>query len=140
MKPKKIPAQPLPQTGSEEVPPGATTRAADRPRNLGRGAPGSGGGPRHAANDPGSPDESYEATDTNDPLAEPLPDVATPQEGQPFGGFKGGAVGGTPAGKRSTGGNIGPQVTPDAGHPGDSTVGTEPTKAKPGGRKSKKRK
>ena len=92
MKRKMKPASMSANEGTEAVPPGATTRAADRTRNPGnkpaRGAPGSGAGPRHAANDPGSPDESYEATDTNDPLAEPLPDVATPMEkGPPFGGF-----------------------------------------------------
>src|SRR5207245_8532683 len=69
----------LPNTGNEPIPPGATREAADRPRNPGGGAPGSGGGPRHAAADPGSPDESYEATDSNQPLAEaPLADEPDP--------------------------------------------------------------
>jgi hypothetical protein len=67
---KKKSGTPLSNTGSEPVPPGATKKAADRPRHRGGGAPGSGAGPRHAANDPGSPDEEYGAAETNQPLAE----------------------------------------------------------------------
>jgi len=67
---KKTPS--LPNTGNEEIPPGATTRAADRPTNGG-GPPGSGGGSRHAADDPGSPNEEYGAVDSNDPRADGPP-------------------------------------------------------------------
>src|SRR5437764_12118610 len=132
MKRTKKPAGMSANEGTEAVPPGATARAADRTqnpgRNPGRGPAGSGAGSRHAANDPGSPDESYEATDTNDPLAEPLPDVATPMEqGPPFAGPSGGAVGGTPAEGRAAGGHMPPDIAPDPSHPGDSTIGTHPT-------------
>ena len=98
-----------PNTGNEEIPPGATKRALDRPLDPGGGPPGSGAGPRHAAADPGSPDEDYEATDSNDPLAEPPADDPLPMEdGPPYAGPSGGAVGGTPAGKRSSGGHRNP--------------------------------
>src|SRR6059058_3830665 len=97
----------LANTGNEEIPPGATTRAADRPIHRGGGPAGSGAGPRHAANDPGTPDEEYGAVDSNDPRADgTLTDQDEPaEEAEPeaFGGPHGGAVGGTPAGKRATG-------------------------------------
>ncbi len=64
------PAQSTPDAGVETIPPGATKAAADRPIHRGGGAPGSGAA-RHATNDIGSPDETYEAVDSNDPLAEP---------------------------------------------------------------------
>src|SRR5437667_358743 len=67
------PAIPFPNTGNEPIPPGATKAAADRPRNPGGGAPGSGAGPRHAADDPGSTNESYEASESNEPLADGRP-------------------------------------------------------------------
>jgi hypothetical protein len=77
-----------PNTGAEEVPPGATTRADHRKRNPGGGAPGSAAGPRHAAGDEGSPAEEYDATDSNEPLADPtLEEEGTPDEGLPaYGG------------------------------------------------------
>jgi hypothetical protein len=117
-----------PNTGAEEIPPGATTRAADRPRNPGGGPPGSGAGPRHAANDEGSPTEEYGATDTNEPLADPtLEEEVPPEVGDTaYGGPSGGAVGGTPAQGRSTGGHSRHGFAPDPGGRGDSTIGTDP--------------
>jgi hypothetical protein len=124
----KKPKDPLPNTGSEPVPPGATQRAADRPRNSGGGPPGSGAGPRHAADDPGSPNESYEGTDTNQPVAEDRADAgpASAEEGPPYAGRSGGAVGGSPAEGRSTGGRTGRGIAPGGVHRGDSTIGTDP--------------
>jgi len=124
---KKHPKQ-VPNTGSEPIPPGATREAADRPRNPGGGAPGSGAGPRHAANDEGSPDESFEATDSNEPLAEsPVVDDQDPlEEGPPYAGISGGAVGGSPAERRSSGGRTGHGIDPGGAHRGDSTIGTDP--------------
>src|SRR5688572_13047732 len=55
----------VPNTGSEEIPPGATRAAADRPMHRGGGAPGSGAGPRHAAGDEGSPEEEYGPAESN---------------------------------------------------------------------------
>jgi hypothetical protein len=119
----------LPEAGNEEVPPGATTRAADRPIHAGGGPPGSGAGPRHAANDPGTPDEEYGAVDSNDPLADGTladPDEPNEDEIEAYGGFQGGAVGGTPAGGRATGGRIGRGIRPGTSRPMDTTVGADP--------------
>jgi hypothetical protein len=112
-------------TGAEEIPPGATTAAADRPLET------SGAGPRHAANDEGSPAETYGPADTNDPLAEgTLEGEDRPrepeEEGPPYAGISGGAVGGTPAQGRSTGGRTGHGIAPERGRHGDSTIGTNP--------------
>src|SRR5205085_10555990 len=52
----------LPNTGSEPVPPGATIKAANR-ETTPVGEPLGTTEPYHAAGDPGSPDESYFATD-----------------------------------------------------------------------------
>jgi hypothetical protein len=131
-KPRKplrtAPLAPLPNTGSEPIPPGATKAAADRPTNPGGGPPGSGAGPRHAADDPGSPTEEYGPTESNLPLAD-APEVREPepeQEGPPYAGISGGAVGGTPAEGRSSGGRTGRGIDPGAAHRGDSTVGANP--------------
>ncbi|MFO0927093.1 MAG: hypothetical protein U0736_08625 [Gemmataceae bacterium] len=117
----------VPNTGSEEIPPGATTQAADREQTRGGGPAGSGGGSRHAANDIGTPDETYDASDTNQPLAD---DPANPDEradlGQGYGGSAGGAVGGTPAGKRASGGRTGGGLRPGSDHRGDTTIGSDP--------------
>jgi len=118
----------FPNTGSEKIPPGATRKAAYEPLNPGGGAPGSGAGPRHAADDPGSPNESYEATDSNEPLADDsIPEESEPeQQGSPYAGPSGGAVGGTPAQGRSSGGSTGRGIKPGGVHRGDSTIGTDP--------------
>ncbi len=118
-----------PNTRQEETPPGATTRAADRPIHPGGGPPGSGAGPRHAADDPGTPNEEYGAVDSNSPLADgtlvdPEEPVETEEVG--YGGFSGGAVGGTPAGKRATGSHTGHGIRPGTSHHPDTTLGTDP--------------
>jgi hypothetical protein len=129
---------PMPNTGSEPIPPGATRRAADRPIDPGGGPPGSGAGPRHATNDPESPDEEYEATDTNEPLAEPPAEEPDPlEQGPPFAGPAGGAVGGAPAEGRSTGGAIHRGLAPGESHRGDSTIGA--TDSRPKKKKEKRR-
>jgi hypothetical protein len=51
MRKKSITRPQAPNTGNEEIPPGATKRADQRKRNPGGGPPGSGAGPRHAASD-----------------------------------------------------------------------------------------
>jgi hypothetical protein len=118
-----------PNARDEAVPPGATARAADRPIHQGGGPAGSGAGPRHAANDHGTPDEEYGAVDSNDPLADgTLVDQDEPiqQEAEAYGGFSGGAVGGTPAQGRATGGRTGRGIRPGTGRHTDSTVGSNP--------------
>jgi len=122
---------PMPNTGSEAIPPGATAAAADRPTHKGGGPPGSGGGPRHAADDVGSPDEEYGATDSNEPAAEPPYEPLDPLEkGPPYAGISGGAVGGSPAEGRAAGGNIEGGYDPGGSQRGDSTIGSITSKKK----------
>lgn len=120
----------VPNTGSEEIPPGATTAAADRPLERGRGGPGSGAGERHAASDAGSADEEYGGVDSNQPIADPtLADEEVPPAsgGPPYAGTAGGAVGGTPAEERSRGGRTGAGLRPGVNRRGESTVGADPS-------------
>jgi len=115
---------PVPNTGAEEIPPGARGDAFRRAEDD-EHSPGSGGGSRHAADDPGSPNEEYGAVDSNAPAAEPAYE-AEPDEKDGYAGLAGGAVGGTPAGGRSRGGRIHRGIAPGE-HRGDSTIGTEPS-------------
>jgi len=132
---------PMPNTGSEALPPGATAAAADRPIHKGGGPPGSGAGPRHAADDVGSPDEEYGAVDTNDPRAEPLPPPLDPlEQGPPYAGISGGAVGGSPAEGRAVGGTIEGGYDPGSSHRGDSTLGSITSTKKSRPRKATKEK
>ncbi len=127
---KKAKRPSTPNTGNEEIPPGATARAADRPIHKGGGPPGSGGGSRHAADDPGAPDEEYGSVDSNDPGADgTLVDQDAPLEDEleGYGGASGGAVGGTPAGKRVRGGHHGGGIRPGTTRHTDSTIGSDPT-------------
>jgi hypothetical protein len=116
------------RANSKRIPPGATRKAANEPLNPSGGLPGSGAGPRHAAGDPGSPNESFEATDSNEPIADDsFPEESEPeQQGPPYAGPSGGAVGGTPAEGRSSGGRTGHGIKPGGVHRGDSTIGTDP--------------
>jgi hypothetical protein len=116
--------------------PGATRRRSDA--DLRPGEPASDLGDRHAAGTPGGGTEFGGLGGTNVGDAAPEnanleaamgtgvepPDPAD-EEG-PFGGISGGAVGGTPAEKRSTGGKTEHGLSPDGVHRGDSTVGTNP--------------
>jgi hypothetical protein len=113
---------------SQAIPPGATRKVADEPLNPERGEPESGAGPRHAAADPGSANEEYGAAESNQPLAEEsiLEELEPEEEGPPYAGHSGGAVGGTPAQRRSSGGRIGHGIKPGGVHRGDSTIGTDP--------------
>lgn len=126
-----------PGTGAEDIPPGATRRAWERPSNP-PGGPGSSAGPRHMAGDPG---DGNELTDETDLHREPDPALAggEDEQGTAYSGFHGGAVGGTPAGGRSTGGNIHGGIAPGGVHRGDSTVGARPDAGKKP-RKSRKKK
>lgn len=138
---KRTYSSPLPNTGSEPIPPGATVRAANRPVDPGGGPPGSAGGPRHAAADEGSPDETYEAAESNDPLAEP-PQLDEPdplEQGPPYAGHAGGAVGGAAAESRARGGHLSHGFDPGGDRPGDSTIGAKPA-GEPKYRKSPRRK
>jgi hypothetical protein len=111
---------------SEDIPPGATRKALDRPLNPGGGPPASGAGPRHAAGDPGSEVESTGSTDTNQTIGSPPVEEEDPlEQGPPYSGISGGAVGGTPAEGRSSGGRTGRGIAPGT-HRGDSTIGADP--------------
>jgi hypothetical protein len=86
-----------------EIPPGATRQALDRPIDHGGGAPGSGAGPRHAAADPGSEDETVGRVDmTRNAASPPIEEEDPLEKGPPYASHSGAAVGGTPAQKRST--------------------------------------
>jgi hypothetical protein len=131
-----------PRRRPEPIPPGATQAAADRPLNPDEGLPESGAGPRHASDDPGSPNESIEATDSNQPLAEsPLSDEPDALEsGPPYAGVSGGAVGGTPAEGRSSGGHVDHGIAGDGVHRGDSTIGSPDPVGRRSQRKRKEQK
>ena len=108
-------------TGTQKTPPGATRKAFDRDMNPGGGPAGSGGGPRHAAADEGSDNESTGRP--NDATAPEQEDRL--EQGPPYAGVSGGAVGGTPAEGRASGGHVGHGIKPGP-HRGESTVGTDP--------------
>jgi len=115
---------------AREVPPGATRKAFDRPLDPGGGPPGSGAGPRHAAGDEGSDLEVTGRTDTSQTTAAPAPEEEdTLEKGPPYAGPTGGAVGGTPAEGRSSGGRTGRGLSPGGAHRGDSTIGADPESA-----------
>jgi hypothetical protein len=99
---RKSQAPPEESSTPVATPPGATRRAWDRPVEPEGGLPGSGAGPRHASNDIGSEMETYDDLDDTRTLASPPEDAESPlEQGPPFAGRSGGAVGGTPAQKRS---------------------------------------
>jgi hypothetical protein len=110
----------------QEIPPGATQQASDRDERP--------GGIRHTPLD-----DRYATGEEDDvglvgPLEED--DFADEQEGPPYAGHSGGAVGGTPAEGRAVGGEIHGGIAPQRGTRNiDSTIGArEPGKK---GRKAK---
>lgn len=100
---------PFPNTGSEPISPRATRKAVDRPLIPPGGPPGRGARPRHAAGDPGSQEESYGPTDTNEPQADKtlLDETDEPQN-------------------QRTVGRSGSCIRPGGVHRGDSTIGANP--------------
>ncbi len=101
----------------EIIPPGATKQAMERDENP-RGRP------RH------TPLDDREATGDNPDTGLPGPfeeDDFDEQEGPPYAGRSGGAVGGTPAEGRAKGGETGGGIAPQWGKRDvDSTIGEEP--------------
>jgi len=105
---KSKPAQPKkpkparPKSPNEEIPPGATRKAMERPFEPSGGGPGSAGGPRHAADDLDTENEHPGFLDTTrTPASIPI-DLETEEEkGPPYASRSGSAVGGTPAQLRS---------------------------------------
>lgn len=111
----------------EGIPPGATTAAANRPLEPGGGLPGSGAGPRHAADDEGSEEETFFRQDmTRTPASPPEEEEEPLEQGPPYAGLSGGAVGGTPAEARSVGGHVSHPINYSPPPRGDSTVGASP--------------
>jgi hypothetical protein len=113
---------------SEEIPPGAMPQAHNRPTHSGGGRPGSGGGPRHGVGEPGGGNLSTGLVDKNPEGDSPLLEDQDGQEqGPPYAGDSGGAVGGTPAQGRASGGKTHHGIAPHGDHRGDSTVGADPS-------------
>src|SRR5262245_34203988 len=119
----------------EPVPPGATRRASDHDLRPGEAAPpnppdeeavGTPGGGTEVGGLAGTNvgDGSPENADLERAMASgDEPEEA--DEGPPYAGPAGGAVGGTPAQGRASGGHTGHGLAP-GGHRGDSTVGSDP--------------
>jgi hypothetical protein len=119
------------------IPPGATRKAFER-ENCGGGPAGSPLGDPHAAGEPGGGTEvgglggtnigegSPDDVDLERAMGSGLADDDVDEEGPPYAGPSGGAVGGTPAQRRSSGGNVHRGLAPGESHRGDSTIGGDP--------------
>jgi hypothetical protein len=100
-----------PGTGAEDIPPGATRKALNRPENPPGGAPGSGAGPRHMSGDPG---DGNELNDSRPRHHEDLvPDI-------------GGNEADEQAARDGSSARGGPGLAPGGVHRGDSTIGAKP--------------
>jgi hypothetical protein len=129
--------RPSGQASQAPVPPGATRKAFER-EDLGGGPPGSPLGDRHAAGTPGGGTEVGGLGGTNIGEGEPddvdlekrlgtgVADEPAEEQEPPYAGISGGAVGGTPAEGRSSGGQVQGGIAPDGVHRGDSTIGGDP--------------
>jgi hypothetical protein len=126
----------------EPIPPGATRQASDHDLRPGESVPRS---PQDAdaVGTPGGGSEVGGLAGTNfgdgDPENSDLgatmepgdlgPDSAV--EGPPYSGQHGGAVGGSPAEGRASGGHIQHGLRPGGNPPADSTIGTDPDESEP---------
>lgn len=123
--------------GRERIPPGATKRASDRTARPGgpeptelddryaAGTPGGGtefGGLAGSNTGDGTPEEAELEAAAGSGLYGP----DNEDGGPPYSGHAGGAVGGTPAQGRSSGGRRPRGIRSGGTHRGDSTVGSEP--------------
>jgi hypothetical protein len=139
---KNVPPNPF----QDNPPAGATRKAFDREDNGG-GPPGSPLGDRHAAEDMvdgGTETGGLAGSNMGDgtPVSEQDLEAEKREEANgPFAGPTGGAVGGTPAEGRASGGHMmGKGFSPGSGSSrGDSTIGSKPraTKKTPNRRKKK---
>jgi hypothetical protein len=131
------PSRHRPRFSAGPVPPGATKKAFEREDNGG-GPPGSPLGDRHAAGTPGGGTEvgglggtnigegSPENADLEEPMATGVNSENIEEVGPPYAGISGGAVGGTPAEGRSSGGKVHGGLAAEGTHRGDSTIGSDP--------------
>ncbi len=113
----------------DPVPPGATRAALERDRDERHGGPPhTPPDDRHATGEPpdehaltglvGPEDGDKFDTEGQDPL----------ENGPPYSGRSGGAVGGTPAERRAAGGHTRHGIAPEDGEPHvDSTIGRKPS-------------
>lgn len=121
----------------------ARHRPDERAPNAPAEPPGSGGGDRHAAGAPAGGSAVGGLAGTNVGDGDPAnADIDEAGGGGDFdqalagaderahSGISGGAVGGTPAGKR-TGDHSRGGIAPEGVHRGDSTVGSNPNRPKP---------
>jgi hypothetical protein len=119
----------------EPIPPGATRAAFDH--DLRPGEPPDDAGDPIAQGTPGGGTEVGGLAGTN--VGDGAPENAdlegtfegpdrydVEEDGPPYAGPAGGAVGGTPAEKRSSGGHVRGGLAPGGGHRGDSTIGSGP--------------
>ena len=125
------------KTDREPIPPGATQKASDRTSRPG-GPPHTPMGDRHAAGTPGGGSEVGGLGGTNIDEGSPqnadleatqgcgVEDEPEAEGGAPYAGPSGGAVGGTPAEGRSSGGRVSRGIAPGGVHRGDSTIGADP--------------
>lgn len=126
--------------GTEPIPPGATKRASDHDLRPGEPTTPLQPGSEDAAGTPGGGTEVGGLAGTN--VGDGAPENAEleaamgsnvdpydeEQNGPPYSGHSGGAVGGTPAEGRSSGGTIRGGLAPGAGTRGDTTIGGDPEK------------
>jgi len=157
-KEKKRPSEPVPPGATRAAldrlkPPRPGAPQGGEPSG---GDPGSGAGERHAAGTPGGGTEvgglggstvgegapenadldaalgsATSDSDLEEGTANQVLDTDTGQIREadaPYAGSAGGAVGGTPAGKRSRGGRTHRGIAPGGSHRGDSTLGSPPDK------------
>jgi hypothetical protein len=120
----------------ETIPPGATRKAFERDRRQrpakplrgdedAAGTPAGGtevGGLAGSNVGDGSPENADLEEAMGSGVDEYDDDVSPP----PYAGVSGGAVGGTPAERRSKGGRVRRGIAPGGVHRGDSTIGTDP--------------
>jgi hypothetical protein len=136
------------QRPTEPIPPGATTRASDRDLRPGErpdpvpagdeavGTPGGGtevGGLAGTNIGDGSPDNA----DLEKAMASGDRGPDSEDGGPPYAGHAGGAVGGTPAGKRSSGDRVGHSIDPEDEPHVESTIGQNPKPRRRQGREGK---
>jgi hypothetical protein len=137
--PREIKAEQRREDRAEHEAMSARHRPDERAPNDPAGPPGSGAGDRHAAGAIGGGsavgglagtnvgDGSPENADIDAAAGSSQFDIAIDaDEEDAYSGFSGGAVGGSPAGKRVSGGRATGGIAPGGSHRGDTTIGSDP--------------